>query len=194
MIKLILSQIFFAIIVLILTPSILIRERLFSQNNPDPQQTESFISSKNYNLNLFPPKNCQLSSISFRFKNPLIANQSRIVVDISSRGQIIQSTPFSGANVGDPSWINLKFIPKTESSSFSINLHTQNQDHASLYLYTNNVGLPVYQAWCRLNPFASLNHVVNRRLSQLKQVNHLYLSVYLGLIIGLNYALFPFKK
>lgn len=194
MIKIILSQIFFVFIILIIFPSVLVRDRLFFQNNPDFQETESFTSNKNYNLNLSLPENCQLSSISFRFKNPLVANQSQIVVDILSRNQIIQSTPFSGANVGDPSWVNLKFVPKMNSSSFSLNLYTQNNDPNSLYLYVNQNGLPVYEAWCRLTPVASLNYVYKQRLSQISQINHLYLYFYLGLIVSLNYALFRLKK
>lgn len=191
----ILSQLLFLALFLILLPSAIIKNRQFAVNDPNDQLNQSFTSRQSYHFLLSTPPNCPLNSISLRLKNPLIKNNSPILVDIFADNKLLQSLSFSGSNVGDPDWVQLKINRhQVSSGQYQVTFSTQNTDPNSLFLYTNKQGMPVHQAWCRLGFIDNLRRVCQHRYQQLHQMNQIFLFFYLPLLIGLNYALFRLKK
>lgn len=126
------SLIFF--IVFLLSP-IFIQEK-FDLNREGGQATFNLSTGKIFTQK-FDQDIPNLNSISLQLKNPQIKNNSEITVDIDDLyNHILREFTFFGANVGDPSWVKLKFSP-LNNPGYQIKISADPDPDHNLYLYVN---------------------------------------------------------
>jgi len=78
-----------------------------------------------------------LNSLSLQLKNPMINNNSEITVEIDDlNNNLLQEFTFFGSNVGDPSWVKLKFTPLS-NPGYQIKIYADIDPRHNLYLYVN---------------------------------------------------------
>jgi hypothetical protein len=132
--KLILIQILIIFIFVLLIPPLLIREKIIVDKSG--AEASFNLSQNKYFLQNFSQHAVNIDSISLHLKNPQILNNALITVElIDSSGTIIKDFAFYGANVGDPSWVKLKFSP-LNISEFQIKVFSEG-DSRDLYLYVD---------------------------------------------------------
>lgn len=123
----------------ILFPSLVIRESV-GQNIEGGKPIISLQKNKYYTQEIDNPTR-SINSLSLQLKNPLIQDNSLISIEILD-GDGNPKTDFAiyGSNIGDPSWIKLKFIPLTEPTLL-LRITADTPDDKSLYLFANENGV-----------------------------------------------------
>ena len=173
-------------VLLIIVPSLLIRSRQGATNISGNQQ---FSLTKSHPLTFFFNSNFgNLQSISLDMKNPNVANNSKIFVNISSPNDSRQIT-FSGSNVGDPATVPLKFLPfnDTASTPYNVTITTDNLKTESLFVTTNQNNQPVFRTFYQQTNFKSnLQFNIQRQLQLIRQRDLITNILYFGLIIFLD--------
>jgi len=130
-----------------------------------------------------------LESIVLQLKNPNLANNSRIFVDITGPNDT-RSLVLFGANVGDPSSVPLKFIPLTDPSGtlYQIQVSSENSDDQSLYIITSTENIPVFSTYYHYPSFwQNLNLEIHRQFNRISSFPPIYTFIYLSLILILDY-------
>lgn len=128
-------QIIVVSIFVLLLPPLLIREKIVIDKSG--AEASFNLSQNKYFIQNIGQHAPNIDSISLRLKNPLIKNNALITVEINdSMGNIVKDFTFYGANIGDPSWIKLKFTP-INISDFQIKVYSEG-DSKDLYLYVDS--------------------------------------------------------
>jgi hypothetical protein len=168
----------------IIIPSILVKEQ-YLINNESISILEPLTKEKTYFQKISNSTN--LNSISLMIKNPNIENTSKIYIKLEDiQKNTIKEFAISGANVGDPSWVKLKFEPIVQNEIYII-ISTDNDNPYGLQIYhkDNNFNL---QATAKINSISS--RIKKNIVSQYNQFSNKSLPhsiFYLTLIIYLNY-------
>jgi len=183
--KYLLIEIAIIFIVIFTFPPLFIREE-FGINREGGQATINLSSGETF-TQIIPQHPPNLDSISLQLKNPQIKNNSEITVDINDlKGNLLQDFTFYGANVGDPSWIKLKFKP-LNSSGFQIKISVDPDLNNSLYLYIDKDNQIDLRTTSYLPGFKNrflLN--INYQINQFKQRSMWHNILYLAALVALN--------
>lgn len=178
------------IILLIIFPSLLVVNRkgpgLMEGNRLEPLTDAKPIAFQILN----PPNN--LNSVSWLLKNPLIKNRSRIDIKVFVDQKLVMAQIFNGQNVGDPGWLTAKFSPLkiNTKESLMVSISTDNKEDNSLYVYTNEKNLPLFQtSYRQLSLKSRLEYNLKQRIDNLRQISRIHLIIYLMILAGLNYSL-----
>jgi len=173
--------------VFLLSP-IFIREE-FGINKEGGQATFNLSSGQTFTqiISQYPSN---LDTISLQLKNPQIKNNSKLTVDINDlNDNLLQEFIFYGANVGDPSWIKLKFKP-LNSSGYQIKV-SADSDPNDLYLYVDKNNQMDLHTTSYLPGFKNrfLGNI-NYQLKQFKQRSYWHNIGYFFVLFALNLYLF----
>jgi hypothetical protein len=167
---------------------IFIREE-FGINREGGQATFNLSSGKTFIqiISQHPPN---LDSISIQLKNPQIKNNSEITVDIDDlKDNLLQEFTFYGANVGDPSWIKLKFKP-LNSSGYKIKV-SADPDQNDIYLYSDKNNQMDLHTTSYLPGFKNrFLKNINYQINQFKQRSYWHNVGYFFVLFALNLYLF----
>lgn len=190
--KYIFIQLTFIFLFIFVLPPLVIKEK-FAINQEGGQATFNLSEGKSFTqtvTNHLP----YLNSISLQLKNPLIKNNSLIEVKINdTHGNNLQEFSFYGANVGDPSWIKLKFLP-LNYSDFDIQIFAD-EDPQNLYLYVNQTNQIDLKTTSYLPGFKNrFIDNVKFQLNQFSQRPTILNVVYLATLIILNLLLISKKR
>lgn len=170
--------------VFLLSP-IFIREK-FDINREGGQATFNLSTGKIFTQKIedeFP----NLNSISLQLKNPMINNNSEITVDIyDSNNNILQKNIFFGSNVGDPSWVKLKFTPLS-NPGYQIKIYADPDPDHNLYLYVNQNNQMDLKATSYLPGFFNrFQDNFYYQIGQLKARSEIDNTIYFTVLILLN--------
>lgn len=191
--KLILIQISIILIFMLLIPPLLIREKIVIDKNGG--EATFNLSQNKYFLQKISQHSPNINSISLQFKNPEIKNNSLITVEIDDiLGNLITDFTFYGANIGDPSWVKLKFSPLA-ISDFQIKVFSDG-DSRDLYLYVDKDNKADLITTSYLPGFTNrFLRNINFQIRQITQRSLWHNIFYLLTVILLNSYLFrKFKK
>ena len=183
-IKFFILELLIVFTLIIIIPSFLIKEK-FIVNDESISVLESFTAKNSYTQTIANSKN--LNSISVLIKNPSIQNNSNIFIDIENEKQNkLKEFVISGSNVGDPSWVKLKFDPILENNVI-LKISTENTQPDSLKIFYKNNKFNL-KATIKNNSFISrlkdnFRYQYNQFISR-----SLFCTIsYLTLILLLNY-------
>ena len=184
-IKYLAIEIFLLIFLLLLLPALLIREKVgidIEGGKPIlPLQLNKF-----YTQPLNNPTQ-SLNSISLQLKNPLIQDNSQISIEIINySGEIFQDFTVFGSNIGDPSWIKLKFAPITEKNLI-LKVYADSPRDDSLYLFADKDGRFDLKTTYRLPNFKQrLIQNFQTQISEFQQRSFWHNLFYLIILIFLH--------
>lgn len=184
-IKYLTIEIFLLIFLLLFLPALLIREKVgldIEGGKPIlPLQTNKF-----YTEMLDNPTQ-SLNSISLQLKNPLLQDNSQISIEITNNsGEILRDFTIFGSNIGDPSWIKLKFAPITEKNLI-LKLYADSPRDDSLYLFAAENGRFDLKTTYRLPDFKQcLIQNFQTQISQFQQRSWWHNLFYLIFLISLH--------
>lgn len=183
-IKLLILELFFILILIVIVPSLLVKEK-FIYNDESISILKPLIVDQAYTQAI--PNSLNLNSVSIMIKNPNIKNNSQIFIDLIDQKQNkLKEFTIYGSNVGDPSWVKLKFDPIPENN-LSLKISTENKDPDSLQIYYQNNKFNL-QATSKNNSLASrLKENIAYQYNQCIHRSHIFSLSYLGLILLLNY-------
>lgn len=177
------------LLLLVILPSFTIRKRQGTSINSGTQLL-SFVKDKPVTFS-FISDNSNLQSLSIDIKNPGVINNSQINFDITGPNSQ-RSIVFYGANVGDPSTVPLKFSPFSDpkSTKYIVSLTTNNTDHGSLYLITNDIYQPHFNSfYLRSDIRTNLKVNFQRQLDLFKQRSLIHSIIYFTTILLLDYLI-----
>lgn len=173
----------------ILFPSTVIREGI-GQNIEGGKPIISLENNKYYTQEISNPTGT-LNSISLQLKNPLIQDNSLISIEIlDTDGNLKRDFAIYGSNIGDPSWIKLKFAPLSEPTLL-VRITADTPNDSSLYLFADDNGQIDLKTTYRYPAFRS--RLIQNYQSQIKlfsQRSFWHNFSYLVIIILLNLYLF----
>jgi hypothetical protein len=181
------SQIFFFLTILLILPTILLRQRHFDLHQ-DASRQLTLSSPTDISLGFLSPLS-NLNSVSLLLKNPNLLSTAPFTITVESRNLPSYTGSFSGRNIGDPSWITYKFSPYTNSpgTPFSIKLSTQSVDPHQLFLLADNRLQPVYRLTFKSADLSeSFFLAKSTLLTKLSLINRPLLILYILLIFILN--------
>jgi hypothetical protein len=173
--------------VFLLSP-IFIREE-FGINREGGQATFNLSSGQTF-TQIISQHPSNLDSISLQLKNPQIKNNSELTVDIDDlNNSLLQEFTFYGANVGDPSWIKLKFKP-LNSPGYQIKVYVDPNPN-DLYLYIDKNNQMDLHTTSYLPGFKNrfLGNI-NYQVKQFKQRNYWHNIGYFFILSAFNLYLF----
>lgn len=178
------------IILLIIFPSLLITSRK-GPRLTEGNRLESLTNVRPISFQVLnPPDN--INSVGWLVKNPLIKNRSRIEIKVFVDQKLAMAQYFNGQNVGDPGWLTAKFSPLkiNKKDSLIVTISSDNEEAESLYVYTNEKYLPLFQTSYHQASFKTrLEYNLNQRIDNLRQISRVHLIIYLTILAGLNYGL-----
>lgn len=178
------------VILLLIFPSLLITNRK-GPRLTEGNRLESLTNLKPISFQVLkPPDN--INSVSWLLKNPLIKNRSRIDIKVFVDQKLVMAQIFNGQNVGDPGWLTAKFSPLkiNTKESLMVSISTDNKEDNSLYVYTNEKNLPLFQTSYRQSSLKTrLEYNLNQQVYYLRQISRIHLIIYLMILAGLNYSL-----
>jgi len=136
------------------------------------------------------PQSLPLNTLSLNFKNPNIQNTSSIVVSLSSpNGETYQSLSFSGANVGDPSRVDLQIHPLPKPTII-VSITTNNTTPESLFVVTDPNFYPLFSTTYQPPSIISrFKLVLSGHFLKFSTLPPFYLALYFFVILSLHYAL-----
>lgn len=186
--SLIFWEILFLLFILFLLPSLLLSETNYYFREGGTNQI-ALNSGHDYSFLFDHPQN--LNSLSLRLKNPLIRNNSRIMLKIENNDQQkLADFIFYGSNVGDPGWVDFSFPPQNYST-YIIKITTDNTIPESLFILSDEAGNWDLKTTYQTLKFSDrLNNTYNSFLKRLQNMDKIYLSIYLIALIGLNWLYF----
>lgn len=188
MIRLLALELVFLVALLLGLPLVLITDYPGPSHQPNSSRLYSFTASEPFLFSLLNPNSLPLNSLSLTLKNPLIANRSEINLSlILPDGSVHQSLSFSGANVGDPSTVNLSFNPTT--SPLTVSLSTSNTLPETLFVIASESLIPVYSTTFRPTSLTERFSITAASLTnRLGQIKPIYLVSYLVVILSISYV------
>jgi len=192
-IKYLLVELALISILLIIFPSLVIKERM-GLNIEGGKPILSLQSGRYYTQVINNPTK-SLNSISLQLKNPLIKDNSLIYIEIMDElGEIQKDFSIYGANIGDPSWIKLDFSP-IEKTNLVLRVSGESQFDNSLYLFGSENGsfdlkttyaLSNFQSRLKQNIYSQVNLFMRRSLwhNILYLVSLIMLNMYLAKLLN----------
>lgn len=190
---LIISELTFLAIILIVLPSIFIKERPgISQTSYN--DTLSLDTKNSFSQEFISDKN-NLRSISVLLKNPGLISKDQVKIELQNQNkEIIQTLNTSGISIGDPSWINFEFpyVNSKKGDKFTINISTDNPKMDNLYVYGNrsSKNINFKTIYTATNLKESFKNNIDHQLSQIKQRNLVQNISYLTIILLLAILFF----
>lgn len=187
-IKYLLIELIFIFILLIIFPALVIKEKL-NINIEGGKPILPLQSGKFYTQEISNPTR-SLNSVSMQLKNPQIKDNSLIYIELlDDIGEIQNDFTIYGANVGDPSWIKLDFIP-INKEELILKVYADNPKDDTLYLYANQSGLFDLKTSYALPDFKSrITQNLNYQINLFKQRSMWHNILYLGSLVFFNLCL-----
>lgn len=195
-ILIIILEIIFLFSLLILMPTVFIREK----NGACQTSSENILPLDKHHIYIqeFTTDYNNLNSVSVLLKNPALKSQDQVTIELLDQNQIsIQSLNISGQGIEDPGWVKLKFNPlnSNKDDTFYIKITSNAQNDNDLYIYGNNQTQEINfkTTYKSANLKQSLQETINFQKEKLANLNKIYLISYIAIIIFLNVALFAKK-
>ena len=183
-IKLLLLELFLIFTLIIIFPSLIVKEKFIFQDE-SITVLEPLIKNKIFVQKLENAYN--LNSVNILIKNPNIKNNSQIFIDLEDQKQNkLKEFVISGSNVGDPSWVKLKFDPIAENQ-ISLRISTQNYNSDSLQIYYQNNKFNLQATSKNPSLLSRIKENINYQYIQFTHRSFFYTLSYLILILVLNY-------
>lgn len=177
--------------VLIFIPTLVIREKYYS-NNSDTLDALPLNQGQRYFQTISSLPN--LNSYSFYFKNPNLSNQSPINYILHSQSQpLIHQFTFSGANVGDPSWIRFKFNPINIDlgETLTVEIYSEVSPNQLQIVGNRSTSTLAYQTTSKITGVKTgFSESVNHLYQLVSHLQPAFLFIYLSLIALLNFLIF----
>lgn len=189
----ILAQLFFLFLILIVIPSILLKEKpgisqVYFENilslDINYSHIESFVSDRD-----------NLNSVSILLKNPALKSNDQVIVDIQNKNkETVQSFNIVGANIQDPGWVKFKFPPinSQKGDIFYIKIASEAQKDNFLYIYgdkeSQNINFKT--TYKSLTLIDSLKDTFNYQIDRFSQVNKIQTTSYSIVLLVINILLF----
>ena len=184
-IKYLAIEICLLIFLLLILPALLVREKL----GQDIEGGKPILplQSGNFYTQILDNSTSSLNSISLQLKNPQIQDNSQISFEILNySGEIIQDFTIFGSNVGDPSWIKLKFPPISEKNLI-LKVYADSPRDDSLYLFADENSRFDLKTTYRLPDLKSrLIQNIQSQISKFQQRSFWHNLFYLIIIISLH--------
>lgn len=189
--RLIILELVSILVFFIILPVVLFTDYSFVSHSAPITQLYSLDSDHPLIFQITNPQSLPLNSLSLNFKNPNIQNTSTIEVTLSSpTGQTYQSLSFSGANVGDPSRVDLQIRPLPQPLIF-VSITTNNTVKESLFVATDPNFYPLFSTTYRPPNFTSrLKLVMSAHFLKFSTLPFSYTALYFFVILSLHYVLF----
>lgn len=190
---LIISELIFLFFLLIILPSIFIKER------PGIKQTSYkntlSLDIKNSFIQEFTSDQNNLQSISILLKNPALANKSQVKIELQDQNQnTIKFLDTSGLSINDPSWIKFKFpyLNSKKGDKFFIKVSTDNPKPDSLFIYGDNKNKSINfkTTYTFFSIQESFKENINQQINNFKNRNIFYSIAYLLLLVLINIFIF----
>ncbi|MDD4135706.1 MAG: hypothetical protein PHN66_01380 [Candidatus Shapirobacteria bacterium] len=190
---LIISELIFLFFLLIILPSIFIKERP-GTNHTTYKDTLS-LDFKNSFIQEFTSDQNNLQSISILLKNPALANKSQVKIELQDQNQnTIKFLDTSGLSINDPSWIKFKFpyLNSKKGDKFFIKISTNNQKPDSLFIYGDNKNKSINfkTSYTFFSIQESFKENINQQINNFKNRNIFYSIAYLLLLVLINIFIF----
>ena len=186
---LIISELIFLFFLLIILPSIFIKEQ------PGIKQTSYkdtlSLDIKNSFIQEFISDQNNLQSISILLKNPALVNKSQVKIELQDQNQkTIKSLETSGLSINDPGWIKFKFpyINSKKGDKFFIKISTDNSKPDSLFIYGDNKNKSInFKTTYTFSSIQeSFKENINKQINNFKTRNIFYSIAYLILLVLIN--------
>jgi len=186
---LIISELVFLFFLLIILPSIFIKER------PGVQQTSYketlSLDTKNSFRQEFISDRDNLQSISVFLKNPALVNKSQVKIELQDQNQnTIRSLDTSGLSINDPDWIKFKFpyINSKKGDKFFIKISTDNQKTDNLFIYGDhkNKSINFKTTYTFSSIQESFKENINQQIKNFDYRNIFYSVIFLLLLLLIN--------
>lgn len=190
-IKFLFIEIALILTLLIILPALFIKEKV-DVNIEGGKPILSLQSGKFYTQKISNPTK-SLNSISLQLKNPQIKDNSLIYIEIMDEvGEIQRDFSIYGANIGDPSWIKLKFSPLSDPEIF-IKVSSECPDDKSLYLYASEDNIFDLKTTYQLPDFLTrLQQNIDYQIQLISSRSPRHNFFYISALIILN--IYFFKK
>jgi hypothetical protein len=185
-------EIIFLFFILIILPTIFIKERP-GINQISYNKITPLTSKESYTQEVITDKN-NLNSISVLLKNPELKNSSPInLAVLNSNKETLQTLKTSGISVGDPSWIKFKFPPikSQKGDIFYIKVTSDNDKDNSLYIYgegNNNINFKT--TFTALSLKESFKDNLKQQINNFQSRNIFQTTFYLVLLFLTNLFIF----
>jgi len=186
---LIIIELVFLLFLLLILPSIFIRERpgihqtSFENILPldiNHSYTQSFISDQD-----------NLNSVSVNLKNPALKSRDMVYVEVQDvNKETLQELSITGQGIEDPSWLNFKFplLNSKKGDTFLIKVTSNAQNDNDLYIYGNNKNQNINfkTTFATQNIKESFKDNLNRQVDNFNSKDIFYSVTYLLLILLIN--------
>jgi len=186
---LIISELIFLVFLLIILPSIFIRERpgvsktSFEKILPldiNHSYIQSIISDRN-----------NLNSVSVLLKNPGLESKDVVYIEIQNNHQeTLRSFSISGRSIEDPGWLNFKFPPLNSKKGdiFLLKISSNSQKDNLLYIYgdPNTQNINFKTTFTTENIKESFKDNLNQQINNFKSRNIFYSATFLFLLLLIN--------
>lgn len=183
-IKLLILELIVVFTLIIVVPSLMVKEK-FIIKDESISVLEPLVQNKTYFQEI--PNAYNLNSISVSIKNPSIQNNSQIFINLEDeQHNKLKEFVISGSNVGDPSWVKLKFDPIPHHQLF-LNISTENKNPDSLQIYYQNNKFNLQATIKNPSLPSRVKENINYQYLQFTHRSFLYTLSYLILILVLNY-------
>jgi len=186
---LIIIELVFLLFLLLILPSIFIRERpgihqtSFENILPldiNHSYTQSFISDQD-----------NLNSVSVNLKNPALKSRDMVYVEVQDvNKETLQELSITGQGIEDPGWLNFKFpsLNSKKGDTFLIKVTSNAQNDNDLYIYGNNKNQNINfkTTFATQNIKESFKDNLNRQVDNFNSKDIFYSVTYLLLILLIN--------
>lgn len=192
---LVLLQLLFLPILYLILPPVLIRKY------PGPASLPSstvlpLVAGTVYQAEFSYPKSyfsCNFKSVSLVLKNPNLKNRSSLLLRFSSPQNITYEYSTSGQSIGDPETLNFVFPHPIACTPgiYRLSLTTTNTDPGSLQVYGESEKHLNFQTQISYPNFkTAFQQNLQYQLAKLFTLNYFLTSIWLILILLLNYLIF----
>ncbi len=189
---LIVSETLFLIFILVILPSLFIKERPgISQTSF--QNTLSLDTKNSYTQEIITDKS-NLQTVSVLLKNPALQNTSHVNIELLDNNKnIIRSLTTSGVSIADPSWISFKFpfVPSKSGDKFFIKLTSDNPKTDTLFVYGNlkDKSIDYKTTYTSGSIKSSFKNTIMEQINLFHQRNLVHVSLFIIILIILNILL-----
>lgn len=186
---LIISELTFLATILIVLPSIFIKERP-GVSQTSYNDTLSLDTKNSFSQEFTSDKN-NLRSISVLLKNPGLVSKDQIKIELQDQSKVtLRHLETSGISIGDPSWVNFEFpyINSQKGDKFFIKISTNNQQLDHLYVYGNRQSKDINfkTTYTARNLKESFQNNIEYQKNQIHQRSFISIISYLTIILLLN--------
>ncbi len=190
---LIISELVFLLFLIVILPSVFIRER------PGIRQT-SFEDTLPIDINhtyfqSFNSDQDNLNSVSVLLKNPGLESYDAVYLEVlDNKQKIVRELSISGRGIQDPGWLNFKFpaLISKKGDTFFIKVSGNSQRDNLLYVYGNyeNKNINFKTTYTTLSLKDSVTKTIENQKTKIQQRNFYQSVTYSLLIFLVNILIF----